>query len=200
MKQIPQDSTVGSHRVGSGSARSGVIDEVSGFRCGDDEALRAVYTEHGTMIYSYCLRVVGSSLAADVTQEVFISAWRSRENYDSNRGTFAAWLMTIAKRRCVDSLRRSGRRPEFATDTSRPDVEPATEDVVELERIADRMLLDDVISRLPSRARRAVEMAFFEQLTHAEIAATTGSPLGTVKSDIRRALAAMREQLGGDDE
>jgi len=177
-----------------------VIDEVSGFQCGDEEALRALYEEHGALIYSYCHRVVGPNLAADVTQEVFISAWRSRENYDSKRGTFAAWLMTIAKRRCVDALRRSGRRPEFATDTTEPGTEPATEDVVAVERIADRMLLDDVISQLPGRARKAVELAFFEQLTHPEIAATTGSPLGTVKSDIRRALAAMRKQLGGDDE
>ena len=177
-----------------------MIDEVSGFRCGDDEALRALYKEHGTLIYSYCHRVVGPNLAADVTQEVFISAWRSRENYDSQRGTFAAWLMTIAKRRCVDALRRAGRRPEFATDTTDVGSEPASEDVVAVEQVADRMLLDEVIARLPSRARRAVELAFFEQLTHPEIAATTGSPLGTVKSDIRRALAAMRTQLGGDDE
>lgn len=177
-----------------------MIDEVSGFRCGDDEALRVLYEEHGALIYSYCHRVVGANLAADVTQEVFISAWRSRENYDSKRGSFAAWLMTIAKRRCVDALRRSGRRPEFAADTAEGGTEPATEDVVALERIADRMLLDEVISQLPGRARRAVELAFFDQLTHPEIAATTGSPLGTVKSDIRRALAAMRKQLGGDDE
>lgn len=177
-----------------------MIDEVSGFRCGDDEALRVLYDEHGALIYSYCHRVVGPNLAADVTQEVFISAWRSRENYDSKRGSFAGWLMTIAKRRCVDALRRSGRRPEFATDTTETATEPITEDVVALERIADRMLLDEVISQLPGRARRAVELAFFEQLTHLEIAATTGSPLGTVKSDIRRALAAMREQLGEDDD
>ncbi len=177
-----------------------MIDEVSSFQYGDEQALRALYEEHGALIYSYCHRVVGPNRAADVTQEVFISAWRSRENFDSSRGTFAAWLMTIAKRRCVDALRRSGRRPEFATDTTKTGREPVTEDVVALERIADRMLLDDVISGLPSRARRAVELAFFEQLTHPEIAATTGSPLGTVKSDIRRALAAMRKQLGGDDE
>jgi len=177
-----------------------VIDEVSSFRFGDDEALRVLYEEHGALIYSYCHRVVGPNLAADVTQEVFISAWRSRENYDSKRGSFAAWLMTIAKRRCVDALRRSGRRPEFATDNAEGGDEPAIEDVVALERIADRMLLEEVIAQLPGRARRAVELAFFEQLTHPEIAATTGSPLGTVKSDIRRALAAMRKQLGGDDE
>ncbi len=177
-----------------------MIDEVSGFRFGDDEALRALYEDHGALIYSYCHRVVGPNQAADVTQEVFISAWRSRENFDSRKGTFAAWLMTIAKRRCVDALRRSGRRPEFAADTTDPDTEPATDDVVELQQIADRMLLDDVISRLPCRARRAVELAFFEQLTHPEIAATTGSPLGTVKTDIRRALAAMRTQLDGDGE
>lgn len=177
-----------------------MIDEISGFRCGDDEALRVLYEEHGTLVYSYCHRVVGPNLAADVTQEVFISAWRSRENYDAERGSFAAWLMTIAKRRCVDALRRSGRRPEFVSDTTEGGTEPASEDVVALERIADRMLLDEVISELPGRARRAVELAFFEQMTHPEIAATTGSPLGTVKSDIRRALAAMRKQLGGDDD
>jgi RNA polymerase sigma-70 factor (ECF subfamily) len=184
--------------VGSGDARSGVIEEESSFRFGDDEALRVLYEEHGALIYSYCHRVVGPNLAADVTQEVFISAWRSRESFDPEKGTFAGWLMAIAKRRCIDALRRTGRRPEFATDTDNvAGGELGSTEVAAIERIADRMLLDDVISQLPARARRAVELAFFEQLTHPEIAATTGTPLGTVKSDIRRALATMRRQLGG---
>ena len=179
---------------------TGVIDEESSFRIGNEQALRALYDDHASLIYSYCLRVVGGDLAADVTQEVFISAWRSRENFDSQKGTFAAWVMTIAKRRCVEALRRAGRPPEFATDPGRAAAEPASPEAVAIDRIADRMLLDDVISRLPGRARRAVELAFFDQLTHAEIAATTGSPLGTVNSDIRRALAAMKHQVGADHE
>jgi RNA polymerase sigma-70 factor (ECF subfamily) len=187
-----------------------VIDqEVSSFRSGDEKALRALYDSHGSLIYTYCVRTVGANGAADVTQEVFISAWRSRENFDPDKGTFAGWLMTIAKRRCVDALRRTGRRPEFATDIG-SEANPAlalaasdvngglsSADLVSTERIADRMLLDDAIARLPPRARRAVELAFYEQLTHPEIAATTGTPLGTVKSDIRRALIEMRKQLGG---
>ena len=187
-----------------------MIDQkVSSFRSGDEKALRALYDSHGSLIYTYCVRTVGANVAADVTQEVFISAWRSRENFDPEKGTFAGWLMTIAKRRCVDSLRRSGRRPEFATDVgdeANPVLALAASDangrlspadIAASERIADRMLLDDAIAQLPARARRAVELAFFEQLTHPEIAATTGTPLGTVKSDIRRALIEMRKQLGG---
>jgi len=187
--------------VGPGK-RSGVIEQVQGFRFGDERALRALYDEFGSLIYTYCVRNVGSNRAADVTQEVFISAWRSRETFDPERGSFGGWLMTIAKRRCVDALRRSGRRPEFATDiSSEVNQDLTSTDVKTIERIGDRMLLDEVISQLPARARRAVELAFFEQMTHPEIAASTGTPLGTVKSDIRRALITMRDQLGsGDDE
>ena len=177
-----------------------MIDEVSNFQIDDDDALRVIYQDYGSLIYTYCLRTVGSNIAPDVTQEVFISAWRARDNFDSARGTMAGWLVTIAKRRCVDALREAGRRPEFAAEYHEVGDGPTSDDVVAINRTADRMLLDDVIARLPSRARRAVQLAFFEQLTHPEIAATTGSPLGTVKSDIRRSLAAMREQLGGDRE
>jgi RNA polymerase sigma-70 factor (ECF subfamily) len=177
-----------------------VIGQLQGFRFGDERALRAMYDEHGPLVYTYCARTVGSNRAADVTQDVFISAWRSRERFDPERGSFAGWLMTIAKRRCVDALRHSGRRPEFATDTAGENgLSLTSSDVKTVERIADRMLLDEIISSLPGRARRAVELAFFEQMTHPEIAASTGQPLGTVKSDIRRALLAMRDQLGGDD-
>jgi len=177
-----------------------VTEEVLAFRLGDERALRALYDEFGSLVYTYCVRTVGANRAADVTQEVFISAWRSRESFDPERGTFPAWLMTIAKRRCVDALRKSGRRPEFATDiTSETNQALTSTDVKTIEGIADRMLLDEIISQLPSRARRAVEMAFFDQMTHPEIAASTGTPLGTVKSDIRRALITMRDHLGGGD-
>lgn len=162
------------------------------FRAGDENALAALYQSYGPLIHTYCLRTVGNDRASDLTQEVFISAWKSRRNFDPENGTFPAWLMTIAKRRCVDEFRRSGRRPDI--EPGHPEGEPVS-DVIKIERIADRMLLEEGFARLSERARRHLELAFFEQLTHSEIADKTGVPLGTVKSDIRRGLATLRRHF-----
>ncbi len=172
--------------------RSQVDQHEVGFRAGDEQALAALYETYGPLIHTYCLRTVGADRASDLTQEVFISAWKSRRNFDPENGTFPAWLMTIAKRRCVDDFRRSGRRPDI--EPGDPEDEPVS-DVIKIERIADRMLLEEAFARLSERARRHLELAFFEDLTHTEIADKTGVPLGTVKSDIRRGLATLRQHF-----
>lgn len=172
-----------------------VDDLESDFRFGGDRALRAAYEEHGALVYSVCRRTVGEAMAADVTQEVFISAWRSRHRFDSERGSLAGWLVGIAKHRCVDALRRSGRRPAFtgADDA----VFDAGADDESTHRVIDRMLLAEALDELSDRARRSVELAYLGDLSHVEIAEITGQPLGTVKSDIRRGLARLRRHLEG---
>ncbi len=171
------------------------------FCTGAPDALRAAYDEVGSLVYSFCVRTVGAELAADVTQEVFISAWRSRERFDPDRGSLTAWLMGIAKFRCVDALRSQGRRPAPADvdllDRSAP---VATDDEPGIARVADRMLLAEGLAGLPQRTRVCVELAFYDQLTHGEIAEFTGHPLGTVKSDIRRGLARLRRHLEHRDD
>jgi RNA polymerase sigma-70 factor (ECF subfamily) len=167
-----------------------------GFASGDESALKQVYDAHSRLVHSYCRRVVGADLAADVTQEVFLAAWRSRERYRPEQGTLCGWLMGIARFKAIDATRARARRPDPVDDESTPE---AVAPPGELDDLALRMLLTEALQQLPERARQMVELAFFEDLTHTEIAERTNQPLGTVKSDIRRGLERMRRHLEGFD-
>lgn len=164
----------------------------SRFTAGSEAALREVYDRFGSFVFSLCRRSVDDATAADVTQEVFVAAWRNRERYDPDRGGLAPWLAGIARNKLIDTFRsveREKRRVERVKnvhDASR----------AELEDVSLRMLLVDALDTLPDRARTIVTMAFFDELTHVEIAAQTGIPLGTVKSDIRRSLERLRQGIG----
>ncbi len=174
------------------------------FVAGTHDALRAVYQLHGSLIFSYCRRALGHDLAADATQETFISAWRSRTSFDPERGALAGWLIGIARFKVLEQLRRSGRTAQPAgdagtlelvgADTHRISKSSADPDI---ESIADRMLLVDALGQLEPRVRMVLELAFLENLTHTEVAERCGLPLGTVKSDIRRGVERLRRQLAG---
>ena len=162
------------------------------FAQGDDAALKAAYDAHGSLVYTYCKRSLGAEQAKDVTQEVFLAAWRARERFDSERGSLAGWLMGIAKNKVIDHLRMTGRRVSTVGGTDLVEIAVTEESV---SAMADRMLVNEAIQSLPERARRVVELAFLHDLTHAQIAEQTDLPLGTIKSDIRRGLARMRRHL-----
>ncbi len=158
----------------------------------DADGLRRAYDEHGPLVYGICRKALDEHTANDVTQEVFISAWRARNRFDPSKGTVAAWLVGITKRRIIDQLRAEGRHVDrrAATD-ERPD-QVADADV---QRTVDRMVVAEALRALPERTRDAVLLAFVHELTHHEIAERTGTPLGTVKSDIRRGLQRIKEHL-----
>lgn len=197
-------STAGNTSVGNTAVGNTAVDQLDQldqrFAAGDPDALRLAYDAHGSMIYTYCVRKVGSDRAPDVTQEVFVAAWRAQERFDPTKGGLAPWLMGIAKYRCVDALRQAGRRsveqPASETLLAEPG-DAATHGVV--DRVADRMLLAEALDSLDERARRCLELAYYHQLTHTEVAAATGVPLGTVKSDIRRGLARLRYRLDAEE-
>ncbi len=168
---------------------------VAGFMAGDDRALKALYDSQSRLVHSYCRRVVGPDLAADVTQEVFLAAWRSRDRYRPESGSLTGWLMGIARFKAIDATRARARRPDPVDEMAAEQGAPSGE----LEDMALRMLLTDALQQLPERARHMVELAFFEDLTHTEIAERTQQPLGTVKSDIRRGLERLRRHLEGFD-
>ncbi|MGI9604110.1 MAG: RNA polymerase sigma factor [Acidimicrobiales bacterium] len=172
-----------------------VDDLESDFQRGADDALRRAYDEHGSLVYSFCRRSIGSTEAADVTQEVFLAAWRAHDRFDADRGSLRGWLMGIARNKCVDRLRHHGRRPQIAT----AEVEDRPAGGSDIERMSDRMVLATALEDLPDRSRRLIELSFYQQLTHAEIADHTGVPLGTVKSDIRRGLNKLRRNLEAGD-
>ncbi|MEM7142359.1 MAG: sigma-70 family RNA polymerase sigma factor [Actinomycetota bacterium] len=168
-----------------------VDDAAAAFVRGDDDALRRAYDEHGRLVYSLCNRALGPERANDVTQEVFLSAWRARERFDPSKGNLAAWLTGITKNRIVDAIRAEKRHSDRRAPES--DREIPTES--EAESTGDKMLVADALRCLPERSRLILTLHYFEDLTHPQIAERTNLPLGTVKSDIRRGLARIRQHM-----
>jgi RNA polymerase sigma-70 factor (ECF subfamily) len=144
------------------------------------------------MVYTMCRRALGTDLAADATQEVFVSAWRARAQFDVRRGSLGGWLAGITKHRIVDLLRARQRQMVAG------EIDAAATGPSGVEEMLDRVLLADALERLPAASKRLIELAFFEHLTHAEIAERCELPLGTVKSDIRRGLARLRRHMERD--
>jgi len=176
------------------------VDELDAiFATGPADVLRRAYDTHGALVYTVCRRLVGDEDAADVTQEVFVAAWQSRERYRPEAGSLAGWLTGIARFKAIDALRRRGRRvaTTFLDDTEAAGSGVDRADAV--TAISDQMLIGTALDELSERARAVVQLAFFSDLTHSEIASRTGLPVGTVKSDIRRSLARMRRHLEGSD-
>ena len=185
------------YALGVSTTNLEVLDDIeAAFVRGDESALKAAYDAHGSLIYSYSRRSLGEDRAKDVTQEVFVSAWRARERFDPAKGSLGGWLMGITKNRVIDNVRAEKRHSD-----RRSDAEPGDTPVEsEVETVGDRMLVAEALARLPERSRTMIEMAFLEDLTHQQIAERTTLPLGTVKSDIRRGLARIRRELGAHDD
>jgi RNA polymerase sigma factor (sigma-70 family) len=166
------------------------------FAAGDEQALRLAYERFGSLVWTLCRRGVASEAdAEDVVQQVFISAWKSRDRFDPSRAPLGAWLVGIAKYRILDAQRAAGRRRDTASEhMALADDRPAAD---QLDSVADRMLVIDALKALPDERRAVVERAFFSDLTHPQIAEELAIPLGTVKSHIRRGLASLRQHLEG---
>ncbi len=174
------------------SSGSEPIDRIEkAFARGEETALRAAYVQFGSLVYTYCRRTLDESSAKDVTQEVFISAWRSRERYEPAKGTLAGWLIAITKNRIIDNVRSEQRHAGRRADSDLADI-PVPADI---ERIGDRMLVTEALRCLSDRARQVLTMHYFDDLTHRQIAERMSLPLGTVKSDLRRGLSQIRHQL-----
>jgi RNA polymerase sigma-70 factor (ECF subfamily) len=185
----------GGHVVGPGDDASPVRSElVAAWARGDEQALELAWRELGTLVFTFCVRALGDrDQASDCTQEAFLGAWRSRERFDPERGSLAAWIIGIARFKCADARRTSARVPTPLDPVGLAPLGPSDED--DLGGLADHLLLAHALEALPDRARRVVELAFYRDLTHRQIAEQLSLPLGTVKSDIRRSLALLRSHL-----
>ena len=170
-----------------------VDDLEAAFVAGDGEALRGEYEAHGRLVYTLCRRSLGTDAASDITQEVFAAGWFARRQFDPSRGSLGGWLVGIARNKIIDHVRAQSRRPQLSHAST--SVGPAPLSPAEVDALADRLLLADAMAMLPDRSKRVIELAFFEELTHPEIAERCQLPIGTVKSDIRRGLARMRRHL-----
>jgi RNA polymerase sigma-70 factor (ECF subfamily) len=164
------------------------------FCTGDAATLRLAYDRYASLVFTFCRRAVGAHLAEDITQEVFVAAWRSRERFDPQRAPLGAWLIGIAKNKLVDAMRREGRQPTPTELAGEAHV------AAETDELADRLLVADALASLPDRARTMLELSFYGGLTHGEIAERTRTPLGTVKSDIRRSLGRLRAVVEGSSD
>jgi len=167
---------------------------VSAIRAGDQNAMAALYDRYSPVVYSVALRVLGDTGAAeDVQQDVFMQLWRNPGAFDSSRGNLGAWLAVITRNRAIDALRK--RRPQDDIEDVVLSVVPDMAADADRARIAAKMR--DLLSAMSPGQRAALEMAYYEGLTHTEIASKTGEPLGTIKTRIRAGLIALRKALEG---
>ncbi len=174
-------------------------DEVPGgslahaFAAGSDGALEEIYRDVSPLVFTLAIRALGNSTEAeDVTQQTFVSAWRSRHTFDPDRGVLRGWVVGIARRAIADALEgrtRDRRRLEAVRD------EPPQ---AERDHIDD-VLLAYEIDALGDPRRTILSLAFYDGRTHEEIAAALEMPLGTVKSHIRRSLTTLRTRLEAAD-
>jgi RNA polymerase sigma-70 factor (ECF subfamily) len=162
----------------------------SAIRSGDQSAMAALYDRYSSLVYSVALRVLGDTGAAeDALQDVFMQLWRNPGAFDSTRGSLGAWLAVISRNRAIDALRK--RRPENDLEDVVISVEPDMAGEADRSRLAEKVR--ELLATMPALQRAALGMAYFEGLTHTEIAAKTGEPLGTIKTRIRTGLIALRK-------
>jgi RNA polymerase sigma-70 factor, ECF subfamily len=164
----------------------------------DVSAFEQLYDRHSRIVYGLVLRILQqASTAEEVVQDVFLQLWRNAGQYEPGRGPFVPWLLTLARNRALDNLRLKSerqRRREDQTEELPPIAQtPEYERVLDEKRRAE--LVRSLMGSLSAQQKRAIEMAYFEGLSHSEIAAALQEPLGTVKSWIRNGLIRLKEGL-----
>jgi RNA polymerase sigma-70 factor, ECF subfamily len=163
---------------------------VTALKAGDQSAVAQLYDRYSSVVYAVALRVLGDTGAAeDVLQEVFLQLWRNPAAFDAARGTLGSWLAVIARNRAIDFLRK--RKPETDLEDVIVSVSPDLAREADRSRAAEK--IRGVIGAMPPPQRNALEMAYFEGLSHSEIAGKTGEPLGTIKTRIRTGLMTLRK-------
>ncbi|MGC2695668.1 MAG: sigma-70 family RNA polymerase sigma factor [Candidatus Angelobacter sp.] len=163
---------------------------IARIRAGDQIAMAGLYDRYSGVVYGVALRVLANTTAAeDVVQEVFLQLWRNPQAFDADRGRLAPWLAVIARNRAIDHLRK--RQPEDDIDELPLSTGLNLEDESAQRLTAEKVR--GVLKQLPQEQRKALEMAFFEGMTHTEIASKTGDPLGTIKTRIRTGLLTLRK-------
>jgi RNA polymerase sigma-70 factor (ECF subfamily) len=167
---------------------------------GSSDALSRLYDRHAAVVYGLARRIVARlEDAEEVVQDVFSQVWREAARYERGRATVAGWLVMLTRTRAIDRVRARRARPDqqLATD---PDLAPPA---VSTSRNPEQITIASDAARhvtkaldlLPGEQRALVELAYYQGLTHSEIAEQTGVPLGTVKTRLRSAMGTLREAL-----
>jgi RNA polymerase sigma-70 factor, ECF subfamily len=165
----------------------------------DPEAFEVFYDRHGGVAYSLAYRIVGEKGAAeDVTQEAFISIWRSGARFDRARGSVRSWMLSIVRNRAIDALRsRAGKAPKLSFDDEaileqRPAEELTEEEAMRHETATE---IRGALGTLPGEQSKVIELAYFGGFSQSEISRMLGVPLGTVKGRMRLGLEKIRGEL-----
>ncbi|MFI8930812.1 RNA polymerase sigma factor [Streptomyces sp. NPDC053474] len=187
-------STPIARRTAEGQLRD--EDIARGFVSGEEDALAAAFHRWGPLAYARARRALGDAREAeDVTQQVFLAAWRARATYTVGRGTFPGWLVGITRHKIADALAARSRRADLVTLVATMPPAPTDRRADFPEAVLDRVLISHEVSRLSPAQRRVLRLAFYDDLTQPQIAVVTGWPLGTVKSHARRGLEQLRRRL-----
>lgn len=164
----------------------------------DVRAFEQLYDRHSRIVYGLVLRILQQgSTAEEVVQDVFLQLWRNASRYQASRGPFVPWLLTLARNRALDTLRlkseRQRRREDQTEELPQIAQVPQYEQALDEKRRAE--VVRSLMSSLSAPQKKAIELAYFEGLSHSEIAEALQEPLGTVKSWIRNGLKRLKEGL-----
>jgi RNA polymerase sigma-70 factor (ECF subfamily) len=165
------------------------------------EALSVLYDRYSRLVYSLAFQMMGDAAAAEeITQDVFFRIWEKAQTYRADQARVSTWITSITRYRSIDLLRRRGTRPDhtsLAWDdlplNATPVAEADPEDMTELSLLQERVR--DAIATLPAEQKKVLALAYFKGLTHSEIAALLGDPLGTVKTRIRAGMQKLKDIL-----
>jgi len=160
----------------------------------DAHAFRQLYASEAGVMYGAALRITRqAAMADDVLHDAMLQVWRNASRFNAARGSGRSWMLALVRYRAIDAVTRVGR------ETLTPDppdlldlLDPQPGPYERLAKTSDERLLEHCLNAIEERPRRLVMLAFLEGLSHAEVAARVGEPLGTIKSVIRRALLALR--------
>lgn len=161
---------------------------------GDQAALAALYARYGGAVFSIALRVLADhAQAEEVTQDVFLRVWHHAEKWDPGKGRLLSWLMTLARHAAIDRIRQENRHPNLAEAP----IDHLTSHLAVTARVntadwANGQLLTELLAQLPEEQVQVIDLAYFQGMTHRDMAAALGLPLGTVKTRVRLALQKLR--------
>lgn len=159
----------------------------------DQEAFAELFNHFAPRVKAFLMKSgTSESMAEECTQDALATLWRKAHMFDPSRASVPTWIFTIARNRRIDVLRKE-RRPEPEDLAWGPEAEPDQEDVMSLQQETNK--LSRAVAELPQKQRELIEKAYFGDLTHSQIAAETGLPLGTIKSRIRLALERLRHSM-----
>ena len=169
---------------------------VLALRQGEERALAELYDRYGGAVYNLALRITRDcGTAEEISLDSFLQVWRQADRFNAQQGSLPSWLFTIARTRAIDRVRAAGATKRTRAEDDSTAVIPTSQPDEMAELAERRQLLRQAMSTLSTPQRVALELAFYEGLSHSEIAARLGEPLGTVKTRIRQAMLVLRRTL-----